>query len=86
MGAKAFGFLLAAPRCVRATRWGRDVCDPGRPGIVQRTGKVEILWHPQTKGRETANTNIDLEPAGGRCGYKRKRSVSQSDARNRIGE
>jgi hypothetical protein len=45
MKAKAYGFLLVAPRCVRATRWGRDGCDPGRPGIVQTEGKVEIVWH-----------------------------------------
>jgi len=72
MEAKALGFQLIVPRCVRATRWGRGVCDPGRPGTVRKEGMVEILWHPQTKGWETENTNIDLKPPGGRCGYKRK--------------
>jgi hypothetical protein len=43
MEAKAFGFLPIAPRCVRATRWGRRLGDPGRPGIVQVEGMVEIV-------------------------------------------
>ena len=62
MGAKAHWFHPIAPRCVRATRWGRDASDPGRPGIVRAEGKVEMMWHPQTKGRATEKTNIDLEP------------------------
>jgi hypothetical protein len=32
----------------------------------------EIVRHPQTKGRATANANVTLEPPGGRCGYKRR--------------
>ena len=62
MGAKAHWFHPIAPRCVRATRWRRDASDPGRPGIVRAEGKVEMMWHPQTKGRATEKTNIDLEP------------------------
>ncbi|SHG28269.1 hypothetical protein SAMN02745206_03608, partial [Desulfacinum infernum DSM 9756] len=31
--------------------------------VSKRQGMVEILWHSQTKGRETENTNFDLEPA-----------------------
>ena len=62
MMAKALGFHSIAPRCVRATRWGRDASDPGRPGIVRVEGRVEMMWHPQTKGRATANTNIGLKP------------------------
>ncbi|SHF63244.1 hypothetical protein SAMN02745206_03755, partial [Desulfacinum infernum DSM 9756] len=30
--------------------------------VSKRQGMVEILWHSQTKGRETENTNFDLEP------------------------
>ena len=62
IGAKAHWFHPIAPRCVRATRWRRDASDPGRPGIVRAEGKVEMMWHPQTKGRATEKTNIDLEP------------------------
>jgi hypothetical protein len=62
MEAKAFGFHLSVPRCVRATRGGRSIGDPGRSGIVQRAGKVEIVRHPQTKGRATGNANVNLEP------------------------
>ena len=41
-GAKAFGFHSVAPRCVRATRWGRCVNDLGRPNIVQRKGMAGV--------------------------------------------
>ena len=99
MGAKAHWFPPIAPRCVRATRWRRDTSDPGRPGIVRAEGKVEMVWHPQTKGRATEKTNIDLEPrkvgaaalAGPKGplegeGYKRERSSGRRGARNRIRE
>ena len=68
METKALWFLPSVPRCVRATRWGREARDPGRPGRVRRTGMDEMLRHPQTKGRVTENANITLKPAGGRCG------------------
>src|SRR6516165_2247702 len=68
-GGEGVWFHPIAPRCVRATRWGRGVGDPGRPGIVRAEGMVEIVRHPQTKGRATGNANIDLKPPGGRCGY-----------------
>jgi hypothetical protein len=29
---------------------------------VRREGKVEIVRHPQTKGRATGKTNLDLKP------------------------
>ena len=61
-GRRRIWFHPIAPRCVRATRWRRDASDPGRPGIVRAEGKVEMMWHPQTKGRATEKTNIDLEP------------------------
>ena len=83
--AKALWFHPSVPGCVRATRWGRDRRDPGRPGRVRRTGRGEMVRHPQTKGRATANANITLEPAGGRCGYKRERSSSRGAARSRSG-
>jgi hypothetical protein len=60
--AKALWFPPSVPRCVRATRWGRETNDPGRPGRVQRKGKVAVVWHSQTKGRATAKTNSDLQP------------------------
>src|SRR5215475_5069436 len=69
-GGEGVWFHPIAPRCVRATRWGRGVGDPGRPGIVRVEGMVEIVRHPQTKGWATGNANIDLKPPGGRCGYK----------------
>ena len=72
-----------APRCVRATRWGRGVGDPGRPGIVRVEGMVEIVRHPQTKGRATGNANVGLKPPGGRGGYKRERSSNRCGARSR---
>jgi hypothetical protein len=37
------------------------------------------------KGGKTGNTNIDLEPPGGRYGYKRERSSGRCGARSRIG-
>lgn len=37
------GFQPIVLGCVRATRWGRGVCAPGRPGIVRTGGMVEIL-------------------------------------------
>jgi hypothetical protein len=49
-GGEGVWFHPSAPRCVRATRWGRGVGDPGRPGSVQAGGRVEIVRHPQTKG------------------------------------
>ncbi len=84
-GGEGAWFLSSAPRCVRATRWGRDRRDPGRPGSVRRAGMVEMMRHPQTKERATGNANIDLEPSGGRCGYKRERSSSRGTARSRSG-
>src|SRR4051812_36973230 len=41
--------------------------------------------HSQTKGRATGNAKPGLEPPGGRCGYKRKRSSGRCGARSRIG-
>src|SRR3954451_8708566 len=38
MGAKAHGFLPVAPRCVRATRWGRASVTQG--GLVEETRKA----------------------------------------------
>lgn len=55
-GGEGIGFLPVAPRCLRATRWGRDVGDPGRPGIVRRKGMVGILRHSQTKGRANSES------------------------------
>jgi hypothetical protein len=85
METTALWFLPSVPRCVRATRWGREARDPGRPGRVRRRGRGEMLRHPQTKGRATANANITLKPAGGRGGDKRKRSSSRGAARSRSG-
>jgi hypothetical protein len=42
-GGEGAWFHPIAPRCVRATRWGRGAGDPGRPGIVQAAGMVEIM-------------------------------------------
>jgi hypothetical protein len=42
-GGEGAWFHPIAPRCVRATRWGRDECDPGRPGTVQTAGMVESV-------------------------------------------
>jgi len=56
--------------CAGGTGTGRLARDPGRPGIVRVEGMVKIVWHPQTKGRETENTNIGLKPCSGRRGYK----------------
>jgi hypothetical protein len=64
-GGEGMGFLPSVPRGVRATRWGRDTRDPGRPGRVRREGRVERGWHSQTKGRATENTNIGLQPLEG---------------------
>jgi len=36
--------------------------------VSKRQGLVEIMGHLQTKGQGTGNTNIDLEPPGGRRG------------------
>ena len=60
--AKALWFLPGVPRCVRATRWGRETNDPGRPGRVRWEGRVAIVWPSQTKGRATEKTNGDLQP------------------------
>ena len=38
-GGEGAWFHPGAPRCLRATRRGRNVCDPGRPGIVRRRAK-----------------------------------------------
>ena len=38
MGTKAHGFHSVAPRCVRATRWGRASVTQG--GLVSSEGKV----------------------------------------------
>jgi hypothetical protein len=62
MEAKAVWFLPSVPRCVRATWWGRETDDPGRPGSVRREGRVAMVWHSQTKGRATEKTNGDLQP------------------------
>jgi hypothetical protein len=53
---------------------GKSVSDSGRPGIVRRQGMAGIVRHSQTKGRATGNAKPSLEPASGRCGYKRKRN------------
>jgi len=37
-GGEGAWFHPIAPRCVRATRWGRGAGDPGRPGSVQAAG------------------------------------------------
>lgn len=84
-GGEGVWFHPIAPRCLWATRWGRGVGDPGRPGIVRAAGMAEIVRHPQTKGRETGKANIGLEPPGGRRGYKRERSSGRGGARSRIG-
>jgi hypothetical protein len=42
-GGEGVGFQPIGPRCLRATRWGRGMCDPGRPGIVRTEGMAEIL-------------------------------------------
>jgi hypothetical protein len=42
-GGEGVWFPPIAPRCVRTTRWGRGAGDPGRPGIVQTVGMVEIV-------------------------------------------
>src|SRR3954451_6449790 len=62
MGAKAHGFHPVAPRCVRATRWGRASVTQG--GLVSSIGKVwlEIVRHSQTKRRETGNAKPGLKP------------------------
>jgi hypothetical protein len=65
-GGEGVWFHPIVPRCLRATRWRRGAGDPGRPGIVRTAGRVEMVRHPQTKGWETENANIDLEPPGGK--------------------
>ena len=72
MEAKAYGFHPVAPRCVRATRWGRARVTQGDLVSSEREGMVEIVRHPQTKGRATGNANVGLKPPGGRGGYKRR--------------
>jgi hypothetical protein len=62
MEAKALWFPPSVPRCVRATRWGRETDDPGRPGSVRWEGTVAMVWHSQTKGRATEKTKSDLQP------------------------
>src|SRR3954447_17349372 len=59
------GVLPVAPRCVRATRWGRASSNSGRPGIVQGAGMAGIVRHSQTKGRATGNAKPGLKPPGG---------------------
>ena len=61
---------------------GKSVSNSGRPGIVQGAGMAGMR-HSQTKGRATGKPG--LEPPGGRCGYKRKRSSGRCGARSRIG-
>jgi hypothetical protein len=53
---------------------GKSVSDSGRPGIVQRAGMAGIVRHSQTKERANRKRKAQPEAAGGRCGYKRKRS------------
>jgi hypothetical protein len=42
-GGEGAWFHPIAPRCVRATRWGRGAGAPGRPGIVRTAGLVESM-------------------------------------------
>ncbi len=53
--------------------------------MVQAAGLVEILCHPQTNGRATGKTPLDLEPPGGRRGAKRERRSGRGEARRRGG-
>ena len=64
---------------------GKSVSDSGRPGIVQRAGMAGIVRHSQTKGRANRERKTQPGAAGGRCGYKRKRSSDRCSARSRIG-
>src|SRR3954453_13365053 len=84
MGAKAQGFHPVAPRCVRATRWGRAsgtqgglVCPSGGYGRNRATLANERARNRQRKARS--------EAPDGRGGYKRKRRSDRSGARSRIG-
>ena len=56
-------------------------------GLVSSERKVGSRYcgTHRRKGGPTANANIDLEPARGRCRYKRERNSGRSGARSRIG-
>src|SRR3954471_23343816 len=58
MGAKAQGFHPVAPRCVRATRWGRASVTQG--GLVSSIGKVwlESCDTRRRKGEKQATPTI----------------------------
>ena len=47
MGAKAFGFHSVAPRCVRATRWGR--CVDGKPLMSPPRSNCRSMLQGSTK-------------------------------------
>src|SRR6185369_10980291 len=84
MGAKAHGFHPVAPRCVRATRWGRASVTQG--GLVSSIGKV-WLESCDTRRRKGEKQGRKARPGApdGRGGYKRKRRSDRSGARSRIG-
>ncbi len=50
---------------------------------AKRQGMVEILWHSQTKGRETENTNFDLSRPKGAEGVCHAGRAAESDGRGR---
>src|SRR6516165_12070100 len=64
MGTTAHGFHSVAPRCVRATRWGRTSVTQGDLGIVRRQGMAGIVRPSQTKGRATGNAKPSLKRPG----------------------
>ena len=62
LGAKAHGFHPVAPRCVRATRWGRASVTQG--DLVSSIGKgwLEECDTRRRKGEETGNAKPGLKP------------------------
>src|SRR6476620_10550899 len=90
-GGEDIGFHSVAPRCVRATRWGRCVSDSGRPGIVQRRGMAGIVRHSQTKGRAPGNAKPGLKPSEGGSDIEAARHFCEDrpafhEARKKIAE
>jgi hypothetical protein len=59
-GGEGIGFHPIVPRCLRATRWGRGACDPGRPGIVQAAGRA-----CQEVGADISESEVPAEAVPG---------------------
>lgn len=61
-------FRPVVPRCVRTTRWGRGVSDPGRPGIVRlgRYGCYGVTPADERAGQQgTQSATCSHQEVGG---------------------